>query len=87
MKTGIYVCKVHLPYLTLEFQEETCRTICKMKNLDNIEIIENLENSGYDTIVIYSLICLGDNLQDIIKSIKKLLDNNVKLIITCFQFK
>ena len=80
MKTGIYVCKVYPPYLTLEFQEETCRTICQMKNLDNIEIIENLESSGYDTIIIYSLICLGNNLEDIIKTIKKLLDENVKLI-------
>lgn len=80
MKTGIYLSKVFPPYLTLEFQEETCRTICEMKKLDNIEIIENLEDSDYDTIIIYSIICLGNNLQDIINSIKKILDKNIKLV-------
>jgi len=81
MKTGIYICQVSPPYLTLEFQEETCRTICQIKNLENVEIIKNLnELKDYNSIVIYSLICLGNNLKDIINNIKRLIDDNIKLI-------
>lgn len=81
-KTGVYTCQVYPPYLTLEFQEETCRTVCHMKKLENIEIIKDLKSdlAEYNKIVIYSLICLGDTLQDIIIYIKKILDDNITLI-------
>ncbi len=91
LKTGIYICNVFPPYLTLNFQEETCRTVCEMKDLKNIFVVRDIEEkfniknlldnlNEYDNIVIYSLICLGDNLGDIIKSIEKILDSDTKLI-------
>ena len=81
MKTGIYVKQVHPPYLSLEFQESTCKTVCEMKNLQNIELVKSLSDlKDYKNIVIYSLICLGDTLAEIIDVIKKLMDDNIQLI-------
>ena len=90
MKSAIYICKVSPPYLTLEFQEDTCKTVCQMKGIQNIEVIQDIEQdkpnlknlleSEYDCIIIYSLICLGSTLSEIINCIKKILDNDKKLI-------
>ena len=91
-KIAIYVRSLFPPYLTLQFQEDTCRTICKMRGLNNIEVIQDVENetknledlfknsSEYSHIVIYSLICIGTSLKEILESIKKVLDNETKLI-------
>jgi len=81
MKTGIYVKQVIPPYLNLEFQEKTCKTVCEIRNLKNVELVKTLSDlKDYKYIVIYSLICLGDTLPEIIDAIKKLIDDNIELI-------
>lgn len=81
MKTGIYVKQVIPPYLSLEFQEKTCKIVCEIRNLQNVELVKTLSDlKDYKRIVIYSLICLGDTLSEIIDAIKKLMDDNIELI-------
>lgn len=81
MKTGIYVKQVIPPYLSLDFQESTCNTVCEIRNLQNVELVKTLSDlKDYKYIVIYSLICLGDTLPEIIDAIKKLMDDNIELI-------
>ena len=91
-RIAIYVCPQYAPYMTLEFQEETCRTICKMRELNHLTVFRDLDKSKtvldkliediryYRCIVIYSVCCLSDNLQGIIKYLKKITDANVKFI-------
>ena len=86
----IYISQVCPPYLTLEFQEETCKKACRMKDMDVGEmgevirekdkLIEYLSNPVDNTLVIYSLICLGDSISEILSCIKKILDKNIQLV-------
>jgi len=91
-KTAIYISKVFPPYLTLQFQEDTCRTICQMRDLNNIVLIKDVDEnrtnlnylfdhpSEYDHLVVYSLSCLGKTLNNIMDNIEILSNNNIKII-------
>jgi DNA invertase Pin-like site-specific DNA recombinase len=92
MKNIIYTRELFPPYLTLNFQEETCKIVAKMKKIENISVIQDNRNESvnlkkiieniedYKYIIIYNFGSLGTTIDEILYSIKKILDNNVKLI-------
>lgn len=88
----IYVCNLPQPYLTIDFQKKTCETVCHMKNLNVLEIIEEEKDSknifdllfgdeiNYTHVVIYSVACLGITMKEMFQSIQKIIDSNISLI-------
>lgn len=91
-KTAIYICDLFPPYLSIDFQEDTCRIICKQRNFNNVTVIKDEQNSkanlndllensnNYKQIIIYTFSCLGNSLKEIEDFVKKILTKNITLI-------
>lgn len=92
-RIAIYLSHQHSPYMTLEIQEEVCRTECKMRELNHLTMFREFERNKkvvldkliedsryYKYIVIYSLSCLDGTLPGITHYLKKIIDANVEFL-------
>lgn len=79
MSTLVYIRELSPPYLTRDFQTETCKRWLSLKQITDYQIVDTLQEKDCQKLVIYSVAVLGDTLEEIIKTIKLLSDSGVKI--------
>ena len=80
MSTLVYIRELAPPYLTCDFQRDTCERWLSVKQFTDFQFTDALpKDEKYERLVIYSVAVLGDTLEEIIKTIKQLTDNGVKI--------
>ncbi len=95
LRAVIYISKLLNPNLTYEFQEKCCRLKLLLMGYKNITIFKEVQGSTerfdkmvseigyYDVLVIYSLITLGDNYEDIINNTEKIFSHKKSKLFAC----